>query len=476
MTIPNRTVAITGVFAEDAITTIPVTPVPGVGYRDTTMTPTEVKAGWGYKDIVDSSKFNEALYEYSSVTQQVEKYGFLPWSALTDYVIGSVALGSDGKLYQAKQATGPSSTAYDPTTNPSVWESIILGNTNYIFENRWSDYEINSQNWLRADTFSWQPGTTYTNAYGHLVDDIAGISPSTETVGSYTITYYQAADGHKIVMANQETTVANIYAESGVAWYYILDTDNTRFKLPRSTHGNIVEKYTNGTDWYRVWSDGWCEQGGHISSNGSVTLLKPFSDTNYSLMFGSYGNDSGVPRANTKTTTGFQYSSANQSNTDSDWTAFGYTTPILNGEYRYLYFYVGQFSQSATEETAGLNAALFNAKADLDLSNGAANASTYAKQTIASWNNVDYSAGVSIPNKTTYTCTAPGMIFATLRCAANQDSDITVNGVTITEVMAYQSTIAQGEIAFPVSTGDVVYVKSTHGTATPTITFYPKGV
>jgi hypothetical protein len=35
----------------------------------------------------------------------------------------------------------------------------------------------------------------------------------------------------------------------------------------------------------------------------------------------------------------------------------------------YLYFYVGQFSQSATEQTAGLNASLFNGKVDLDLGN-----------------------------------------------------------------------------------------------------------
>jgi len=35
----------------------------------------------------------------------------------------------------------------------------------------------------------------------------------------------------------------------------------------------------------------------------------------------------------------------------------------------YLYFYVGGFSQSATEQTAGLNAELFNNKLDRDLSN-----------------------------------------------------------------------------------------------------------
>ena len=76
MTIPNRTVSITGVFAEDALTTIPATPIPGTSYRDTAMTSTAIREGWAFKTIVDSAQFNQALYEYSSVTSQVEKYGF----------------------------------------------------------------------------------------------------------------------------------------------------------------------------------------------------------------------------------------------------------------------------------------------------------------------------------------------------------------------------------------------------------------
>lgn len=46
----------------------------------------------------------------------------------------------------------------------------------------------------------------------------------------------------------------------------------------------IVENYVNGTSWYRVWSDGWIEQGGYISSianGGTITFLKPFTNTNY---------------------------------------------------------------------------------------------------------------------------------------------------------------------------------------------------
>lgn len=52
----------------------------------------------------------------------------------------------------------------------------------------------------------------------------------------------------------------------------------------------IVETYKNGTSWYRVYSDGWCEQGGYLPSTVNnnadkckITLLKPFKDTNYDV-------------------------------------------------------------------------------------------------------------------------------------------------------------------------------------------------
>lgn len=47
----------------------------------------------------------------------------------------------------------------------------------------------------------------------------------------------------------------------------------------------VVKSYRNGTEWYRVWSDGWVEQGGlaTMSYNVAHNLLKPFADTNYSV-------------------------------------------------------------------------------------------------------------------------------------------------------------------------------------------------
>lgn len=50
----------------------------------------------------------------------------------------------------------------------------------------------------------------------------------------------------------------------------------------------ITETYVNGTSWYRVWSDGWCEQGGLVSVNRNsqttVQLLKAYPTTTYHIL------------------------------------------------------------------------------------------------------------------------------------------------------------------------------------------------
>ena len=51
----------------------------------------------------------------------------------------------------------------------------------------------------------------------------------------------------------------------------------------------VVQNYKSGTSWYRVWSDGWIEQGGfynNLPSNTTftITFLKSFVDTNFTFI------------------------------------------------------------------------------------------------------------------------------------------------------------------------------------------------
>lgn len=43
----------------------------------------------------------------------------------------------------------------------------------------------------------------------------------------------------------------------------------------------LVESYVNGNNWYRIYSDGWIEQGGRaeggLNATKTYTFLKPFA-------------------------------------------------------------------------------------------------------------------------------------------------------------------------------------------------------
>lgn len=269
-------------------------------------------------------------------------------------------------IQAAPTAAGNAASSASAAATSAEQAAISAAGTHLkLFHHDWFDYQLNDMAWLRADTFSWQDGTVYSDAYEHLVDDYTNGTSTTETVGSYTITYVLAADGHKIT--TDETTVANIYNESGVAWYYILDTANQRFKLPRTKYGftglrDTVGKYVPET---LPNIKGTVEAYANASS----------SDNTSGAFSATYLN-----RGNTSTTSGngkFEIISIDASRVSS---TYQDNAPVQQrATQMYLYFYVGQFSQSATEQTAGLNSELFPSKVDLD----AANLSTAGKSLIS---------------------------------------------------------------------------------------------
>lgn len=91
---------------------------------------------------------------------------------------------------------------------------------------------------------------------------------------------------------------------------------------------HIVETYNNGTSWYRVYSDGWCEQGG-ITGTGvvSINLLVNFIDLNYIVLANVLSDDTQQAYSNqvnikTKTTNSFIFAAA--STRIRQWRACGY--------------------------------------------------------------------------------------------------------------------------------------------------------
>ena len=158
-------------------------------------------------------------------------------------------------------------------------------------------------------------------------------------------------------------------------------TPGTSLRLPkRQTTGRyLVKKEVNGNNWYVLYSDGWLEQGG-VSTGQTVTFLKSFANTNYTLTLGhEFGNSSDANvwlqfAKGGKTTTGFTYANATTpANTSINWEAKGYAagTPMENIMYPWISAYTSAVPAS-TAQAAEFTGAL-SGKANTDLSNVLAN-------------------------------------------------------------------------------------------------------
>lgn len=88
-----------------------------------------------------------------------------------------------------------------------------------------------------------------------------------------------------------------------------VDYTNCSYLPMRNDVVHIIETYQNGSSWYKVYSDGWCEQGGFVASNGgTVSLLKTMNNNTYTCLCchnGSNAKGEGVIHAYNKTTTYF---------------------------------------------------------------------------------------------------------------------------------------------------------------------------
>lgn len=141
--------------------------------------------------------------------------------------------------------------------------------------------------------------TEYGQAYG------SGTGQSSFYLGekSYGITTDPTKSG---IIAQQSTAQLYFKVANAVQNLEILDAERVMEEaVLRSTLVEavvIIESYQNGTSWYNLYSNGWCEQGGIFAyvANGTVSLLKDYGHTDYSVMLTDYDSvDTGGVAAST---------------------------------------------------------------------------------------------------------------------------------------------------------------------------------
>lgn len=177
------------------------------------------------------------------------------------------------------------------------------------------------------------------------------IGIETETISGITIEYYLAEDGHKIVLPDQESNVSSIYAATGIAWYYILDIENERFKLPRTkfafagirdTVGNYIAPGLPNITGYinKVFAET------SASTNGAFKLSDNYSQNNWAAGTVSRGWKLSID--------------ASKSNS-----VYGNSITVQSpATQMYLYFYLGEFTTTSLKNAATLNIETLNKKVE----------------------------------------------------------------------------------------------------------------
>lgn len=128
-------------------------------------------------------------------------------------------------------------TIYNVTDEVTADTSKISGFN--LFDFKWSDHLINNISWTRADNFSWHSAAVYVSAYNKLLKEKERASTvlETETIDDITISFYRSENNYKICLPDQLANLTSLYEKTGVAWYYVIDTENKQFKLPRTKWG-----------------------------------------------------------------------------------------------------------------------------------------------------------------------------------------------------------------------------------------------
>lgn len=190
-------------------------------------------------------------------------------------------------------------------------------------------FTLTSVNNFDASTLADGSYTLCINRYG-TVSVMGGIytqptAPTTPSVNDIWVntsveplnTYYYTGSW----VAFNDVPIAEITVASGSI------TASRSLRFNNGYKKTVVETYSNGDNWYRVYSDGWCEQGGTVSGDTTlkVTLLKTMASTYYFVSITP--NPAGWDPTETciwgRTTTSF-YLGLEQGTNGALWKAEGY--------------------------------------------------------------------------------------------------------------------------------------------------------
>ena len=224
--IEERLVTMLGQWGRKAQTNIPTPPLPGIGYRNTELDISGIENGQLYDRVFDSARYNQLLYTLTGLVMELEKYGFLPWSPLTNYPEGGLVLGADSNVYQAQQPTGPQTDAgpQKPDDSSQYWQNFsqtaLHGGggafAGYMFEPRGFLRKSAPEGWLAAE--------------GGIVGGVADKYPeAVEALQSDDFSWLVKTEEEWWAIKNDNAVWKDV---AGACPYYVLDLVADTLRVP----------------------------------------------------------------------------------------------------------------------------------------------------------------------------------------------------------------------------------------------------
>ena len=248
-------------------------------------------------------------------------------------------------------------TDYDFVLNTTdeTFRLPLLDGSENILSNKRINYDLpteSGQTYTAQYNGSVQFNATTTSAsqyirlYNQTSGQIAEQRPPANNVGSVSYIAVKKGDVFKIT-GDVISTVKSLYLikaqGNGSLYFYVgetvqnanlIDAGRIEEQVANCITRNdckayVTETYQNGTSWYRIYSDGWCEQGSKIKSSSAtltVSLLKTYYSNNYNIQILPNTNN-GTVNCSVKgipSTSSFTLTSSETPNNGFYWQTCGY--------------------------------------------------------------------------------------------------------------------------------------------------------
>ena len=216
---------------------------------------------------------------------------------------------SERSLIACKKPEGFNSTWYNLYSDGWCEQSGFLSNYADVYNTVELPIPYMDDNYFITQTYGYRGSYTSTVQGSHIAASVCKVNPRGFNIRTFNDgmganrRWYTC--GYTNFPRKENNSYNYVCVATSIKHDYEIDIDNIAEDLENKANKDlsnvssnvdyVVERFHNGTEWYRLYKSGWCEQGGitpQASGNQTVRLLKPYIDTQYFVQLTVFGGTS----------------------------------------------------------------------------------------------------------------------------------------------------------------------------------------